>query len=133
MTAAETQPNKGPPPLWQVRHWQPPFKENHRQRVVLPLLLVSHHPFLFFSLTVLHCREKNHSDLDAAFLSGNVTERPAVRGFITYLNPKLRDDNIPRKSSMAAAVNDKVAKLKDATIKLIDVCITTLTLLHFPH
>ena len=44
-----------------------------------------------------------------------------MRGFITYLNPKLRDDDIPKKSTMAAAVSSKVAHLEQVTMEIIDV------------
>ncbi len=49
-------------------------------------------------------------------------ERPAIRGFITYLNPKVRDSDIPKKSCIAASVNAKVASLEEQTFNIIDVC-----------
>jgi len=48
-------------------------------------------------------------------------EQPAVCSFITYLNPKINDNDIPRKSWIAVSVNAKVAKLKDLTHDVIDV------------
>lgn len=56
-------------------------------------------------------------------------ERPAVRGFISYLNPKIDDEAIPKKSCMADTVNAKVEKLDNNTIELIKVCIS----FHFLH
>jgi hypothetical protein len=50
-------------------------------------------------------------------------ERPAVRGLISYLNPKATDEQIPKKTCMADTVNTKVEKLDDITIELIKVCI----------
>ena len=38
-------------------------------------------------------------------------ERPAVRGFISYLNPKVEDGAIPKKTCMVDTVNTKVEKL----------------------
>lgn len=56
-------------------------------------------------------------------------ERPAVRGLISYLNPKVADEHIPKKTCMADRVNTKVEKLDDITIELIKVCIPfTLTI-----
>lgn len=51
-------------------------------------------------------------------------ERPAVRGFITYLNHKVRDDDIPHKSAIAGAINAKVIELEQSTLEIIKVCIT---------
>ncbi|KIL54867.1 hypothetical protein M378DRAFT_182392 [Amanita muscaria Koide BX008] len=48
-------------------------------------------------------------------------ERPAVCDFITYLNYKLQDNDIPKKSCIAAAVNTKVALLENLTLDIIDV------------
>jgi hypothetical protein len=50
-------------------------------------------------------------------------ERPAVRGLITYLNPKLQDTDIPKKSCIAAAVDGKVQQLEKITIEIIEVCV----------
>ena len=44
-------------------------------------------------------------------------------GFISYLNPKISDELIPKKSCMADAVNTRVEQLEDLTIELIGVCI----------
>lgn len=49
-------------------------------------------------------------------------ERPAVRGFITYLNHTLRDNDIPKKSMIANSVNGKVIKLEEITLEIIKVC-----------
>jgi hypothetical protein len=51
-------------------------------------------------------------------------ERPAVRGFISYLNPKVEDEMIPKKTCMAESVMTKVEKLDNLTIELIKVCIS---------
>jgi len=56
-------------------------------------------------------------------------ERPAVQGFISYLNPKVEDEVIPKKTCMADAVNTKVEKLDNIRIDLIKVCIS----FHFLH
>jgi len=49
-------------------------------------------------------------------------ECPAVHRFISYLNPKVDNKTIPRKSTLTDAVNSKVANLDDITITLIQVC-----------
>ena len=49
-------------------------------------------------------------------------ERPAICGFITYLNPKVQDNDIPKKSCIAASVSAKVASLEEQTFNIIDVC-----------
>ena len=49
-------------------------------------------------------------------------ERPAVRGLITYLNPKLQDTDIPKKLCIVAAVDGKVHHLEKVTIEIIEVC-----------
>ncbi len=49
-------------------------------------------------------------------------ERPAVRGFITYLNPKLQDTDVPKKSCIAEAVDAKVAQLEEITLEIVEVC-----------
>lgn len=49
-------------------------------------------------------------------------ERPAVRGFITYLNHTLRDNDIPKKSAIANSVNGKVIQLEEMTLEIIKVC-----------
>ena len=48
-------------------------------------------------------------------------ERPAVRGLISYLNPKIEDEAIPKKTCMADTVNTNVEKLDNITIELIKV------------
>jgi len=48
-------------------------------------------------------------------------ERPAVRDFITFLNHKVQDDDIPRKSSIANAVNGKVLQLEELTLAIVKV------------
>lgn len=48
-------------------------------------------------------------------------ERPAVRGLITYLNSKVRDEDIPRKSSIASAIETKTKQLEKVTMEIIDV------------
>jgi hypothetical protein len=48
-------------------------------------------------------------------------ERPAVRGFITYLNHKLRDDDIPHKSGIASAVDGRVFQLEELTVAIVNV------------
>ena len=48
-------------------------------------------------------------------------ERPAVRGFITYLNHTLLDNDIPKKSAMANSVNGKVLQLEESTLDIIKV------------
>ena len=57
------------------------------------------------------------------YQSFRFVERPAVRGFISYLNPKVGDENIPKKSCIADAVNTKVEKLDELTVELIAVCV----------
>ena len=49
-------------------------------------------------------------------------ECPAIREFITYLNPKVQDGDIPKKSCIAASVRAKVASLEEQTVNIIDVC-----------
>ena len=39
-------------------------------------------------------------------------EHPALQDFITFLNHKIKDDDIPHKSSIANAVNGKVLQLE---------------------
>jgi hypothetical protein len=56
-------------------------------------------------------------------------ERPAVRGLISYLNPKVEEESIPKKTCMADTVNTKVEKLENITIELIKVRIS----FHFLH
>jgi len=51
-------------------------------------------------------------------------ERPAVRSFITYLNHKVQDDDIPHKSAIAGAINAKVIELKQLMLEIIKVHIT---------
>jgi hypothetical protein len=51
-------------------------------------------------------------------------ERPAVRGFISYLIPKVEDETIPKKTCMADTVNAKVEKLDNMTIELVKVRIS---------
>jgi hypothetical protein len=58
----------------------------------------------------------NHS-----FQPFRFVERPAVRGFITYLNQKLQDNDIPHKSSIAGAVNAKVLQLEELTFAIVKV------------
>ena len=48
-------------------------------------------------------------------------ERSAVRGLISYLNPKIQDDGIPKKSCIAGAVNAKVIYLETKTFDIIEV------------
>jgi hypothetical protein len=48
-------------------------------------------------------------------------ERPAVRDFITFLNHKLQDGDIPHKTCMATAVNGKVLQLEERTIAIVKV------------
>ena len=42
-------------------------------------------------------------------------------GFITYINHKLRDDDILHKSSLAGAVNEKVIQLEEQTLSIVKV------------
>ena len=49
-------------------------------------------------------------------------ECPAVCRFITYLNAKIQDSDIPKKSYIVASVNAKVASLEELTINIINVC-----------
>ena len=60
-------------------------------------------------------------------------ERPAVRGFISYLNPKVEDEAIPKKMCMAETVNTKVEKLDNVTIDMIKVSISFHSLHSFVH
>ena len=60
-------------------------------------------------------------------------ERPAVRGFISYLNPKVEDEAIPKKTCMADMVMTKVEKLDSLTIELIKVCNSFQFLHSFVH
>lgn len=57
------------------------------------------------------------------FPAVSFVERPAVRGFITYLNHTLRDNDIPKKSAIANSVNGKVIQLEEITLEIIEVCI----------
>jgi hypothetical protein len=60
-------------------------------------------------------------------------ERPAVRGFITYLNHTLRDNDIPKKSAIANYINGKMIQLEEITLEIIKVlptcfqCLLSLT------
>ena len=65
------------------------------------------------------------------FQSFRFVERQAVRGFISYLNPKIGDELIPKKLCMADAVNTRVEQLEDFTIELIGVCVLFLHILYF--
>ena len=47
-------------------------------------------------------------------------EWPAVCGLITYLNHTLCDDDIPKKSAIANAVNAKVTHLEQITLAIIE-------------
>jgi len=60
-------------------------------------------------------------------------ERPAVRGLISYLNPKVEDEYIPKKTCMANIVNAKVEKVENITIELIKVRISFYFLHSFVH
>jgi hypothetical protein len=53
-------------------------------------------------------------------------ERPAFRGFVSYVNPKITDTDIPRKTAIASAIDTKVACLENTTINIINVRIDTL-------
>lgn len=48
-------------------------------------------------------------------------ERPAVRGLVTYLNHTIHDNDIPKKSAIANAVNGKVIHLEEITLEIIEV------------
>jgi hypothetical protein len=48
-------------------------------------------------------------------------ERPVICGFITYLNHKVRDEDIPHKTCIADAVNEKVLMLEEITLGIVDV------------
>ena len=73
----EKRPHEGSSPLWQEWNRQTPREEGRCQRLVLPLLPVSHRsifsPFINI-LTLFGCSKKNRSE-DGAFLSGNVMSR----------------------------------------------------------
>lgn len=64
----------------------------------------------------------DYSDHETMLQPFRFVERPAIRGFITYLNPKVQDSDIPKKSSIAASVSTKVASLEEQTFNIIDVC-----------
>jgi hypothetical protein len=66
-----------------------------------------------------------------SFQSFRFVERPAFRGFISYLNPKIGDELIPKKSCMADAVYTRVEQLEDLTIELIGVRILFFCTLYF--
>lgn len=54
-----------------------------------------------------------------------------MRGFINYLNHKINDNDIPKKSCIAASVDSKVAKLDELTLNIMDVCVyNVFSLLH---
>ena len=44
-----------------------------------------------------------------------------MRGLITYLNHKVRDEDIPHKTCIADAVNEKVLMLEEITLGIVDV------------
>lgn len=48
-------------------------------------------------------------------------ERPAVRGFVQYLNGKVKETDIPKKSAMAESVAARVEGLEEITKDLIKV------------
>ena len=48
-------------------------------------------------------------------------ERPAVRGLIKYLNPKLQDTDIPKKLCITASVDTKVLQLEKITVDIVEV------------
>ena len=49
-------------------------------------------------------------------------EYSTVHGFILYLNSKIQDNDIPKKSCIAGAVNTKVVHLETITFDIIEVC-----------
>lgn len=59
-------------------------------------------------------------------------ERASFRRFVLYLNPKLKDTDIPHKSTIAEAVTKKGKILDDIDFAMIQVCLLFLsTLLRF--
>ena len=66
------------------------------------------------------CMQINIFELDV-FQPFRFVERPAVRGFITYLNHTLCDNDIPKKSAIANSVNGKVLRLEEITLEIIEV------------
>ncbi len=48
-------------------------------------------------------------------------ERPAVRGLIKYLNPKLQDTDIPKKLCIATSVDAKILQLEKITLDIVKV------------
>lgn len=44
-----------------------------------------------------------------------------MRGLVTYLNHTVRDNDIPKKSAIANAVNSKVLHLEEITLEIIKV------------
>ena len=59
--------------------------------------------------------------IESFFQPFRFVERPAIRGFISYLNPKMQDNDIPKKSCMADSVNEKVLHLETVTFDIIEV------------
>lgn len=52
-----------------------------------------------------------------------------MRGFISYLNAKIQDNDIPKKSCIAGSVNAKVVHLETITLDIIEVGISLYILL----
>ena len=63
-----------------------------------------------------------------SFQSFRFVEHPAFQGFISYLNPKIGNELILKKSCMENAVNTRVGQLEDLTIELIGVRILFISL-----
>ena len=55
-------------------------------------------------------------------------EHPAIQEFITYLNHKLWDNDIPHKSSIASTVNAKVLQLEELTLAIVEIYSSCLNL-----
>jgi hypothetical protein len=100
----------------------PPITKNGIQEHLLAIIttcdLVSH-----FLRT-----EFMFANLNKKFQPFRFVERPAVRDFITFLNHKVQDDDIPRKSSIANAVKGKVLQLEELTLAVVEVRISCLNL-----
>ena len=93
----------------------PPINKAGIQEHLLAIVATCDLVCLYFILL------SDRSDLWNTLQPFRFVKRPAVHGFITYLNHKINNNNIPRKSCIATSVNAKVAKLDEVTLDIIDV------------
>lgn len=76
--------------------------QEHLLAIITTCNLVSHY----------HCVGFNLKLSNKSFQPFRFVEHPALQDFITFLNHKIKDDDILHKSSIANAVNGKVLQLE---------------------